>query len=385
MDFTEFKDDYDSPWKDILEGYFPEFTAFFFPTIHAQIDWTKGHEFLDTQLQQITREAETGHRYADKLVQVWWQNGQQSCIYIHIEIQSQRETGFEKRMFTYYHRLVDRFDAPIVSLALLADDDPNWRPSHYQTSLGGTTLTFAFSIAKLLDWTENPAALDESNNPFAEVVLAHLATQQSRNNLNQRKTLKLNLVKRLYNRGYERQTIIDLLRFLDWLLYLPPELATGFWQDFRTFQQETTMPYTLGIERIVRAEALEEAHEKNRLRLARTAMRQLQRLLKLDAIPEAILPAVEQLSFDDLEQLSEDLLDFQALPDLLEWLWIVDDQPQPDAVLLVLTGSFGELDNNTQNQVAALSIPDLQSLAQAILSWSGPQNLQQWLVTQADH
>ena len=43
-------DDYDSPWKDILERYFPPFMAFFFPEAHADIDWSKGYESLDTEL-----------------------------------------------------------------------------------------------------------------------------------------------------------------------------------------------------------------------------------------------------------------------------------------------------------------------------------------------
>jgi len=52
--------DYDSPWKTIIERYFPEFMAFFFPKAHAAIDWTKGYTFLDKELQQVVRDAESG-------------------------------------------------------------------------------------------------------------------------------------------------------------------------------------------------------------------------------------------------------------------------------------------------------------------------------------
>jgi hypothetical protein len=31
--------DYDSPWKEMLDGYFPAFMAFFFPEAYADIDW----------------------------------------------------------------------------------------------------------------------------------------------------------------------------------------------------------------------------------------------------------------------------------------------------------------------------------------------------------
>ncbi len=35
--------DYDSPWKEALEKYFEPFMLFFFPVVHAAIDWTRKH------------------------------------------------------------------------------------------------------------------------------------------------------------------------------------------------------------------------------------------------------------------------------------------------------------------------------------------------------
>ena len=63
--------DYDSPWKDILEAYFQEFMAFFFPLIENDLNWEKGYKFLDKEFQGIVKEAEMGRRYLDKLIQVW--------------------------------------------------------------------------------------------------------------------------------------------------------------------------------------------------------------------------------------------------------------------------------------------------------------------------
>ncbi len=62
MDITP--DDYDSPWKEILECYFQEFIAFFFPKIAEETDWERGYVFLDKEFQQVTRVAELGRRYA---------------------------------------------------------------------------------------------------------------------------------------------------------------------------------------------------------------------------------------------------------------------------------------------------------------------------------
>ena len=60
--------DYDSPWKEMLESYFPDFMAFFFSAAHQDINWSRGYENLDNELQQIVRDAKLGKRLADKLI-----------------------------------------------------------------------------------------------------------------------------------------------------------------------------------------------------------------------------------------------------------------------------------------------------------------------------
>ena len=62
---------FDSPWKDVVETYLPEFIAFFFPDAYSQIDWKRGFEFLDQELRQVVRDAELGKRFVDKLVKVY--------------------------------------------------------------------------------------------------------------------------------------------------------------------------------------------------------------------------------------------------------------------------------------------------------------------------
>ena len=73
-------DDYDSPWKEALENYFPEFLALFFPAIHDGLDWSYKYEFLDKELQRIVRDAEIGRCYADKLVKAWTPEGRETWI-----------------------------------------------------------------------------------------------------------------------------------------------------------------------------------------------------------------------------------------------------------------------------------------------------------------
>ena len=78
--------DYDSPWKEALDLYFEPFMAFFFSKAYDDIDWSKGYESLDKELPEIVRDAETGRRFADKLVKVWLRSGEEAFLFIHVEI-----------------------------------------------------------------------------------------------------------------------------------------------------------------------------------------------------------------------------------------------------------------------------------------------------------
>jgi hypothetical protein len=57
--------DFDTLWKEALELFFQEFVEFFFPLAAQEIVWEAGYKFLDTDLQQIMRDAEIGKRFAD--------------------------------------------------------------------------------------------------------------------------------------------------------------------------------------------------------------------------------------------------------------------------------------------------------------------------------
>ncbi len=162
--------EYDSPWKKALENYFQPFMLFFFPVIHAEIDWSKGWQFLDTQLAKIVRDATMGARHADRLVKVFLLDGAETWILIHIEIQGYYDKTFEKRMFVYI--------------------------------------------------------------------------------------LGLHLFRLLFKRGYEKKDILELIRFIDWLLFLPDYLEKEVQQEIRKIEEENKMEYVTSYERFGRQDGM---------------------------------------------------------------------------------------------------------------------------------
>src|SRR5260370_42362550 len=106
---------FDSPWKEVLQHFFPAFMQFFFSDAHRAIDWGRGYESLDKELQQIVHEAELGVRLADKLFKVWLQDGQETWVLIHVELQNQRDGAFAERMYIYNYRIYDRHRRRVAS------------------------------------------------------------------------------------------------------------------------------------------------------------------------------------------------------------------------------------------------------------------------------
>ncbi|WNZ44060.1 hypothetical protein Q2T42_19700 [Leptolyngbya boryana CZ1] len=197
--------DHDSPWKKMLRLYFPQVIEFFFPDIHRLIDWQKPCEFLDKEFQKIARDAEQGNRYADKLVKVWFKDGKSGCLLLHVEIQAKKEDAFPQRMLTYSIRIYDLFHTLATSLAILCDENVDWRPQDCILERPETRLAFEFGSRKLIDYRSQWSMLESSPNPFATIVMAHLKTQETKRSPKQRKVWKFSLMRRLYEQGWERQ------------------------------------------------------------------------------------------------------------------------------------------------------------------------------------
>src|SRR4029077_3682091 len=120
-----------------------------------------------------------GRRYVDKLVKVWTREGVERWVLVHVEVQTTRDADFPERMYVYNYRIFDRYNRPVASLAVLADDDPDWRPTEFRNELFGCEAGIRFPAVKLLDFAAQEAVLEASTNPFARVVLAHLKARQT--------------------------------------------------------------------------------------------------------------------------------------------------------------------------------------------------------------
>lgn len=260
------RQDYDSAWKAALEKYFKEFLELLFPAVHAAVDWTKGHEFLDGELEKITVDAKTGRRYTDKLVKVYYQDGSEEWLLIHVVIQSLPEAKnvFAKRMFTYWSRLIDRYQVDVVSLAVLADTNQNYRPSSFHFSRSGTENTFSYPMVKLTDFESADAwaSLEANNNVFALLVMAQIKAKRLKGNNQGLYEFRLGLTRSLYKRGYTREQVVELFNFIGWMIQLPELLEDQLFEAIKVVEEELKMPYINVIEQYGIRQGLKQGLEQ---------------------------------------------------------------------------------------------------------------------------
>ena len=288
-------DEQDAPWKVIFRQYYREGMEFFFPIVAHEIDWTRPIEFLDKEFGKIAPDAVTGKRFADMLVKVYLKQGTPIYLLIHLEIQGSRESYFAYRVFTYALRILDYFGQPATSLVILCDADANWRPRNYGFSLPGTALNFEFSTVKLLDYRDRWDELEASQNPFAWVVMAHLKMQETRRDKPSRKIWKMRLIRRLHESGYNKTDILNVYRFIDWILTLPKPLANEFWQELKAYEEDRKMPYITTGERIGYDRGKVEGQEEKAIVIAINLLKQ--------GIPIDVIAQATGLSIAELQQL----------------------------------------------------------------------------------
>jgi len=310
---TEITANYDETWKAAIGEYFAAFIKFFYPQLYQKIDWSRTPISLDKELEQITASANTEKRYADKLFQVWLLDNTEIWILIHIEIQSQYDKEFPQRMFIYNYRAFDLYHKPVISLAILGDENQKWRPHTYQYGIGNSEVTCKFDIVKLIDyqWSE----LEQSNNIFAIVVMAHLKTKATTSNLSLREQWKWNLIRSLYHRGLSKVDIVNLFKFIDKMMSLTKELQQKLISKIDEYEKETKMPFLSPTEELAMEKATRKTRQQDIINLLQ---------VKFGNIPENLINNINQI--DDILVLRELILSTMTITSLAEFTNLVNSK-----------------------------------------------------------
>lgn len=130
-------------------------------------------------------------------------------------------------------------------------------------------------------------------NPFATLVVAHLASQRTRQDVNARMDWKRRLLRSLRERPLDDEDRREWARYYDWLLPLPREMDASVYRELSDDKEET-MPYVTSWERM--------GEERGELKATYSAV-ELGLDLLFGAEGVALMPEVRQK--DDIEFLNK--------------------------------------------------------------------------------
>ena len=256
--------DLDAIWKETFQEFFPECLDRFYPEVAAVVDWTQPVRFLDKELREMLGDSPRPRQFVDILAEVHLRNGTLGWILIHLEVQSTVDPESSCRMLFYHVALFRKFRRPVLSLAVLGDPDPGWRPGRLETGIGDMGVLFRFPICKLSDFTD--AELEADLNPVSFVILAERMARRHREDPSARRVGKLALIRRLVRmleaKGYSRKKGLALTRVIEWAIPLPPVEDKRLIQDMQQIEAEIPRTFLTCFERYALYKATEEARQK---------------------------------------------------------------------------------------------------------------------------
>ena len=220
----------DELWKLIIPLLWEDFIQYFLPQWVDQIDFSHKPDFLDKDLKRLMPKGKSKNRTVDILMRVYLKNGEYKTFLLHIEVQAYFDLYFSRRIFQYFYRISDLLQEPIETLAIMIDEDPNYRPNEYIQEFGQTKVHFIYPLFKLLD---NPPPYPEGNIFSIPLEVAwHALKQNKLKSDDDLEKLKFRLIKKLVEKKVEEEKIYALLDFIN--IYLPfenPEKALNFTQN----------------------------------------------------------------------------------------------------------------------------------------------------------
>jgi hypothetical protein len=309
----QFDSDYDGAWKESLRQHIREILGKYFPAISAAMDWSHPPEWSDKELSRILGRSKRRPKTVDILAKVRLLDGGEQWILLHLEVQSGREAGFEFRIARYHSGLFWIYEQRVVTLVVLADLDMHWRPSEDVFRVADFESRLRFPVCKLIDKLD--AEWRDDHSLPVQIARAQIEALRTAGDPQGRYRAKWQLVRNLYDLGYNADEVREIFRLIDWMMSLPDELSQTFEQELSTLEESLAMPYVTSVERIA------EARGESRGKVEGGASVLLGQLTKLcGPLPEDLEQRVRQLPIEGLKELGKSLLDFRALPDVQAWL-----------------------------------------------------------------
>ncbi|MBW4535763.1 MAG: DUF4351 domain-containing protein [Pleurocapsa minor HA4230-MV1] len=292
---------HDQLFKELLTTFFVEFLELLFPSVLEYLD-TDSIQFVD---KEIFTDVVGGEKKIVDIVALAKFQEQDYSFLIHVENQASNAPKFNRRMFRYFCSLFLKYDRPIYPIVVFSYDSPQrLDKSNFVIDFPDKQiLKFDYEIVQLnrLDWRN----FLQQKNPVAAALMAKMKIDKQ-----DRPTVKAQCLRLLVTLKLDPAKMQLISGFVDTYLRLNSNEEALFQSELGTMEtreQEQIMQITTSWK--------EEGRIEEKLAIT---LRLLNR--KLGNLPEAIADRIKSLEPIQLDSLTEDLLDFQSLDDLQNWL-----------------------------------------------------------------
>ncbi|WP_019503373.1 DUF4351 domain-containing protein [Pleurocapsa sp. PCC 7319] len=300
---------HDQLFKELLTTFFIEFLELFFPSVLEFLD-VETISFVDKEL--FTNVTKGKKKIMDVVALAKFQK-QNHTFLIHIENQARNDPQYNQQMFRYYCSLFLKYDRPIYPIVIFAYDHPK-RADRDDFSIDFPEgldryfpLQFKYKVVQLnrLNWRD----FLQRPNPVAAALMAKMRITPKDRPLVKAECLRLMVTLEL---NPAKMQLIS--GFVDTYLRLNQNEQQVFQSELDKMelqQQEQIMQITTSWKEEGIAEGLVQGQSNTILRLLNR---------KLGTLDNALASRIKSLNPDQLDNLTEDLLDFQTLDDLNQWL-----------------------------------------------------------------
>ena len=345
--------DHDRLFKELLSTFFLDFLELFFPDVMEYLEPTS-ITFLD---KEVFTDVTEGDRYeTDLLVQAQFKK-QPSFFLIHIENQSTPQASFGQRMFRYFSRLHEKYGYPVYPVVIFSYDRPKIpAPNQYTIEFPEfSVLQFNYRVIQLnrLHWRD---FLDHPN-PVATALMAKMNIA-----IEDRPKAKAQCLRLLVTLKLDPARMQLISGFVDTYLKLTPEEETAFTMeigDILPEEQEQVMEIVTswmergieqGLERGLK-QGLEQGRQEVAEREATIFLQLLEQRLGLE-MPNFIVDEIRQLSLEQIEAFGRRVLGYEAIADVLTWLYSLDSVDQQKArCIRLLSSQLDPLPPSITNQI----------------------------------
>lgn len=251
----------DELWKSIIQDFFEEFMHYYFPQQSPNIDFSKGYEFLNQELDTIYPESQNQNRRADRLVKVWLKNGEPLWILVHIEVQGYVDDEFAFRVYSSHYRIRDRYGKPVAVFIIYTDNSPSFHPESFEEECLGTLSLLRFPTYKLLN---HPPEIHEDRSNIFSIISQVAWYELKKDKFSDENYLDIGkkIVWKLARRGYDERTIVKVMQFIRY--YFPFEKRN----NLSKFEREAAIIFKkekhMGIIELVRKYEIENIREESR-------------------------------------------------------------------------------------------------------------------------